>query len=321
MNEEIGNLKKPKVIAVVGPTASGKTELAALLAEHIGGEVISADSMQIYKYMNIATAKPTQEEMRGIPHYLIDFVEPDEKFSVARYVELAHALIREITARGKVPIIAGGTGLYVDSLLKNIEFSPQQSDDALRDELNALAKEKGGEYMLEMLRKIDPETASRLHPNDLGRIIRGIEIYRITGVTMSQQLERSHGEQIYDTMYVGIDLRDREKLYQRINARVDIMLEKGLVKELEELEQRGFSATAAQAIGYKELYGWQKGEMSFEQAVEELKRGTRRYAKRQLTWFRKNTAVNWFYREDYSDTKALCNAVREKAESFLKQQQ
>ncbi|MBQ2756587.1 MAG: tRNA (adenosine(37)-N6)-dimethylallyltransferase MiaA [Oscillospiraceae bacterium] len=321
MNECIGNLKKPKVIAVVGPTASGKTAIAVSLAERLNGEVISADSMQIYKYMNIATAKPTEEEMRGIPHHLIDFVEPDEKFSVARYVELAHALISDITARGKVPIIAGGTGLYVDSLLKNIEFSPQQSDDKLREELNALAKEKGGEYMLEMLREIDPETAARLHPNDLGRTIRGIEIYRITGVTMTQQLERSRGEQIYDTMYIGIDLHDREKLYERINKRVDMMLERGLVDELKELVQHGFSATAAQAIGYKELYGWLNGEMSFEQAVEELKRGTRRYAKRQLTWFRKNTDVNWFYREDYSDTTALCNAVGEKAEGFLKQLQ
>jgi len=321
MNESIANgsniEEKTKVIAVVGPTASGKTELAVSLAEELGGEVISADSMQIYKYMNIATAKPTKEEMRGIPHYLIDFVEPGETFSVARYVELAHRLIREITQRGKLPIIAGGTGLYVDSLLKNIEFSPQKSDERLREELNALAAEKGGEYILALLREIDPETAARLHPNDLSRIIRGIEIFRITGVTMSQQLERSHGEQIYDAFYIGIDLRDREKLYQRINTRVDIMLQQGLVDELKDLEKRGFSSTAAQAIGYKELYGWHKGEMSFEQAVEELKRGTRRYAKRQLTWFRKNEEINWFYREDYRDTQQLCRAAVTAAEKFL----
>lgn len=309
---------RTRVIAVVGPTASGKTELAVELAVRLNGEVVSADSMQIYKYMDIATAKPSQEEMRGIPHHLIDFVEPDEKFSVARYVELAHAAVSDIAGRGRVPIIAGGTGLYVDSLLQNISFSPQESDDGLRRELNAMAAEKGGAYMLELLRQIDPKSAERLHPNNIGRIIRAIELYRITGVTMSEQLERSHGEQIYEPLFIGLDFRDRERLYERINLRVDRMLGAGLLDELKALERRGFSDTACQAIGYKELAGWQRGEMSFDAAVEELKRSTRRYAKRQLTWFRRNPDTHWLYREDYPDAQQLKDAAYSLAQSFLR---
>ncbi len=313
----MGEIAKTKVIAVVGPTASGKTELAVTLAEQLGGEVVSADSMQIYKYMDIATAKPTAEEMRGIPHHLVDFVEPDDRFSVARYVELAHAAIADISGRGRVPVIAGGTGLYVDSLVQNISFSPQESDDELRRELNALAAEKGGEYMLAMLREIDPQTAARLHPNNVGRIIRAIELYRATGVTMSEQLERSRGRQIYEPLFIGLDFRDRSRLYERINLRVDRMLEDGLLDELKALERRGFSDTACQAIGYKELSGWQRGEMSFDEAVEELKRSTRRYAKRQLTWFRRNPATHWFYREDYENSQQLSRAVCALAGKFL----
>ena len=310
--------KRTRVIAVVGPTASGKTELAVELAVRLNGEVVSADSMQIYKYMDIATAKPSKEEMRGIPHHLIDFVEPDEKFSVARYVELAHAAVADIAGRGRVPIIAGGTGLYVDSLLQNISFSPQESDEGLRRELNAMAAEKGGAYMLELLREIDPQSAERLHPNNVGRIIRAIELYRITGVTMSEQLARSHGEQIYEPLFIGLDFRERERLYERINLRVDRMLEAGLLDELKALERRGFSDTACQAIGYKELAGWQRGEMSFDAAVEELKRSTRRYAKRQLTWFRRNPDTHWFCREDYPDPQQLKDAAYSLAEGFLR---
>ena len=309
--------RKIRVIAIVGPTASGKTELAVELAIRTGGEVVSADSMQIYKYMDIATAKPSAEEMRGIPHHLIDFVEPDEKFSVARYVELAHAAIADIASRGKTPVVAGGTGLYVDSLMRNLVFSPQENDDALRAELNALATEKGGEHMLAMLREIDPETAGRLHPNNIGRIIRAIELYRTTGVTMTEQLERSHGEQIYDPLFIGLDFRDRNRLYERINLRVDRMLEAGLLEELKALEKRGFSDTACQAIGYKELAGWERGETSFDEAVEELKRSTRRYAKRQLTWFRRTPETHWLYHEDYPDAQALRRAACGLAEGFL----
>ena len=311
------NGEKIKVVAVVGPTASGKTELAVQLAARLDGEVVSADSMQIYKYMDIATAKPTKEEMRGIPHHLIGFAEPDEKFSVAAYVGLAHGVIADVHARGRLPIVAGGTGLYVDSLLKNIEFSPQRGDAGLRSQLNALAQEKGGEYLLETLREFDPQTAARLHPNDVGRIIRAIELYRLTGVTMTEQLERSRRAGIYDTLFIGLDYRNRERLYERINLRVDRMLEQGLTDELKELERLGFSETSAQAIGYKELEGWRRGEMTLQQAAEELKRSTRRYDKRQLTWFRRNPETHWLFHEDFQTREELTEAACALAAEFV----
>ena len=225
-------MKKIPVIAVVGPTASGKTSLSIEIAKHFSGQVVSADSMQIYEKMNIATAKPTMEEMQGIPHHLIGFQPIDKKFSVAEYVNLANECIEKIHNEGNLPVVAGGTGLYVDSLLENIQFSKEESNEEIRKELNALFDEKGAEYMLEKLREIDPETADRLHLRDRSRIIRALEIYQLTGKTLTEQKILSREEESpYDVLYIGINYRDRNVLYDRINLRVDIMLENGLLEE------------------------------------------------------------------------------------------
>lgn len=288
--------KKIPLIAVVGPTASGKTALAVSLAKRFHGEVISADSMQIYKQMNIATAKPTVEEMDGIPHHLIDCLDLSQKFSVADYTALAHQKAAEIYARGHLPILAGGTGLYIDSVVNNISFSEIRTDEELRKELTRLAEEKGAEYLLEELNRFDPESAKRLHPNNLSRIIRAIEVYRLTGITMTEHQRRSRlTPSGYDAVMIGLDFQDRQKLYDRINLRVDRMFADGLLEEAREILSNKNLGTARQAIGYKELQYYFDGQESLEEAIQKIKQETRRYAKRQLTWFRRNPNIHWIY--------------------------
>ncbi len=311
-------MKKIPVIAVVGPTASGKTSLSINIAKEFSGQVVSADSMQIYEKMDIATAKPTQDEMQGIKHHLIGFQPIDKKFSVAEYVELANECIEKIHNEGDIPVIAGGTGLYIDSLLQNIQFSKEENNEEIRRELTDLFDEKGAEYMLEVLREIDPETAERLHLKDKSRIIRALEIYKLTGKTMTEQKVLSREEESpYDVLYIGINYRDRDVLYDRINRRVDIMLKNGLLEEAKDFYNTSSDTTACQAIGYKELAPYFKGEKELSECVEKLKQETRHYAKRQLTWFRKNEDINWIYPDDYKDETEMYNSVCEKINEFL----
>ena len=311
-------MKKIPVIAVVGPTASGKTSLSIEIAKHFGGQVVSADSMQIYEKMNIATAKPTLEEMQGIPHHLIGFQPISQKFSVAEYVNLANSCIEKIRKNGDIPVVAGGTGLYIDSLLQNIQFSKEESNEDIRKELTELFDEKGAEYMLGLLSEIDPETAERLHLKDKSRIIRALEIYKLTGKTLTEQKILSREEESpFDVLYIGINYRDRNVLYDRINLRVDIMLENGLLEEAKDFYDTSSDTTACQAIGYKELAPYFKGEKELSECVEKLKQETRHYAKRQLTWFRKNENINWIYPDDYSSSKEMYDSVFSMVNEFL----
>lgn len=300
-------MQKLPVIVVCGPTASGKTALAVSLAEIFGCEVISCDSMQIYKHMRIATAKPTEEEMRGIRHHLIDFLEPNQEFSVADYVRLASECISDISSRGKIPLICGGTGLYVSSLIDNIGFDYTCSSTEVRNELSKLADEKGGEYLLKLLNEFDPETAQRLHPNNIPRIIRAIEVYKVSGTTMSEAIKRSKRESPYEPCMIGITCSDRQKLYDRINLRVDKMLDMGLLAETESVLSDSDLKTSFQAIGYKELAPYFNGEKSLDECIEKLKRETRRYAKRQLTWFRRDDRIHWIYSDLYSEYSEIVN--------------
>lgn len=296
------NQTKIPVAAVVGPTASGKSRLAVEIALRKNGEIISADSMQIYKGMNIGTAKPTEEEMRGVPHHMLDFAELSRPFSVADYVELASECIQDIHARGKLPIIAGGTGLYVRSLLQNLTFTETDRDEALRARLRETSEREGIEPLMAELRRIDPESAERIHPNNVSRVIRAIEIYRTTGITMTEQMARSRQNPTpYHPCVIGLDYRDRQKLYDRINLRVDEMMANGLLNEAEEVLSRKDSATALQAIGYKELQPYFQGKYSLEEAVYHIKQETRRYAKRQLTWFRRDEDTHWIYVDECRD--------------------
>ncbi len=315
-------MKKIPVIAVVGPTASGKTALSINIAKQFSGQVVSADSMQIYEKMNIATAKPTQDEMQGIPHHLIGFQPIDKKFSVAEYVKIANSCIEKIHNEGDLPVLAGGTGLYVDSLLQNIQFSKEDQNTEVRKELTAMFDEKGAEFMLEALREIDPETAEKLHLNDKSRIIRALEVYKLTGRTLTEQKVLSRlNESPYRVLYIGINYRDRNILYDRINRRVDIMVENGLLEEAKDFYNTSRDTTACQAIGYKELAPYFNGEKTLDECLESLKIETRHYAKRQLTWFRKNENINWVYPDDYENTEEMLKYVYSLADKFLKEEQ
>lgn len=294
------------IICVVGPTASGKTALAVELANKLGGEIISADSMQIYKGMQIATAKPTIEEMQDIPHHLIDFAEPDSTFSVADYVSMAHQIIEDIFNRKKIPVLVGGTGLYVSSLIDNVKFDDTCSNTQIRDELYAIASEKGNKYLLDMLYTFDEETAKTLHENNLSRVIRAIEVYKITGIPLSMHKINSRLEESpYNPCFIGLTCKDRQKLYDKINLRVDIMVKNGLVEEARQFYKSFNPSTAKQAIGYKELIPHFNNEVPLNECIEKIKMETRRYAKRQLTWFRRDERVNWIYTDEYEDYKKI----------------
>ena len=285
---------KEKVIVICGPTASGKTALSIELAKKINGEIISADSMQIYKDMNIGTAKPTEEEKQGIEHYLLDFVSPEERYSVAQYKQDAKNAIREIIKKGKVPIIVGGTGLYVDSLIYEIEYGEIKVDEEYRQQLEKIVEEKGLDELYNRAMKIDPEAMKKISVNDKKRIMRVLEIYKATGKTKTQQeLESKKNPVEFDYKVFAINW-DREKLYQRINKRVDIMIEDGLVEEVKNILQKYDNfPTAMQGLGYKEVVDYINGIYSKEEMIEKIKMETRRYAKRQLTWFRKNKQTIW----------------------------
>ena len=304
-----------KIIAVAGPTASGKTALAVEIAKAVDGEIVSCDSMQIYKSLSIGTAKPDADEMQGIPHHMIDFVEPTQRYSVADFVDDARACIDDILTRGKVPVIAGGTGLYMDSVLNNICFADFDSDPDFREEMQRLAETEGNDAVHKLLQKADPEAAQKIHPNNVRRVIRALEVCKVTGKTFTQVNQESVRDAVYDALIIGID-RDREKLYERINLRVDIMLEKGLLEEVKGLWEKGVGAdtTAMQAIGYKELVEFLDGRCSYDEAVEKIKMESRRYAKRQLTWFRRNSDILWFN----ADEAGFYEKVFEKCFTFLK---
>ena len=302
-------MEKIKMICVVGATASGKTALSVALAKALDGEIISADSMQVYRDMPIATAAATAEEQQGVPHHLLAFLPPEERFSVADYVALAKQTALDIHARGKVPVVAGGTGLFMDSLVKNIRFSSVGVNDDVREQLQA----KSNEELYAMLQALDGEAAKDIHPNNRKRVIRALEL-SLGGVSKTAQNEQSQTEESpFDALYIGIGYRDRELLYNRINRRVDIMLADGLLAEAETCLQR-HGATAKQAIGHKELQPYFDGTLPLEEAVENIKRETRRYAKRQLTWFRRNEQVHWLYADEMTpealteEATALCRA-------------
>lgn len=310
--------KKIPVIAVIGPTASGKTGLAVRIAEEFSGEVVSADSMQIYSELTIGTAKPTEKEMRGITHHLIGHKSVDDEYSVADYVEEAKKVIEEIYSRGKLPVLCGGTGLYADSLLSNTEFSEIKSDPEIRRKLFEFAEKNGNEALFEKLSAVDPETAKKTHANNLSRVVRALEVFEITGKTMSEHQKDSHPHpEIYDVCYIGTNYSDREKLYERIETRIDEMLKEGVENEARFLFEHNGTCTAAQAIGYKEFYPYFRGEMSMEEAISVLKKETRHYAKRQLTWFRRNDKINWLYRDEFSDPEEFCQSAFNIIKDFL----
>ncbi len=288
---------KPKIIAVAGPTASGKTSLSVALSKRFGGEVVSCDSMQLYKGMDIGTAKATPDEQQGVAHHLIDTLDINEVFSVSDYVKLAEQCVKGIYARNHIPVFCGGTGLYLDSFIKGLDFGEYENVPGLREELAGIAASEGGVKKLhDELSLIDPQAAADIHPSNVKRVIRAIEIYRSSGITPTEQKRRSllKGAK-YDSLIIGLCFSDREELYRRIDLRVDIMLEQGLIEEAKLLYQKGLdnTPTAGAAIGYKELFPYICGNAPLDECVEILKRESRRYAKRQMTWFSRNPDIKW----------------------------
>ena len=301
----------PKIVVVTGPTATGKTRLAVALAKDFDGEIVSADSMQLYRRMDIGTAKVTPNEAQGVPHHMIDVAEPDESFSVARYVHDAGRCIDDILARGKLPILAGGTNLYIDSLISGRDFAENEGDNALRESLGAEYDALGGDKMLERLREVDPERAAKLHPADKRRIIRAIEVYTLSGKTITQHDAETRAlPPRYDAVRIVLDFEDRAELYRRIDSRVDEMVAQGLFDEVKALLDEGLSPdmTAMQAIGYKEPAVFFRGELTREEAIELIKRESRRYAKRQLTWLRRDDSalrIRWGVSPDFNEARRL----------------
>ncbi len=310
------NGKKTKVVAIVGPTASGKTALSVEIAKRYGGEIISCDSMQIYRQMDVGTAKVTAEEMRGVPHHLINIASPHEEFSCADYATAARNAIEDIASRGKLPVFCGGTGLYLDSVLKNTEFSAAGKDEEYRAYLE---RECSPETLHRMLAEVDPESAASIHQNNVKRVIRALEIYRVTGKTKTEWDALSRlAESPYDSVIIGLNYRSRETLYSRIDRRVDIMMEEGLLDEVRRLDAPEFRAsTASQAIGYKEIIGYLDGVCSLDSAVEDIKQYSRNYAKRQLTWFGKNKDIKWIYPDDAPNGTEPFDYVTDVAERIL----
>ncbi|WP_407949319.1 tRNA (adenosine(37)-N6)-dimethylallyltransferase MiaA [Peribacillus faecalis] len=306
---------KQKVVVIMGPTAVGKTKLSIDLAKAFNGEIISGDSMQIYKGMDIGTAKIKKEEMQGVPHHLIDIIEPTDSFNVAQFQELVTKCIDDITSRGKLPIIAGGTGLYIEAVLQQYSYAESVKDEEYRLELEQSARENGVQYVHNLLADIDEASAERIHPNNVRRVIRALEIYHCTGKKMSEQLEKQNDDYVYDAALIGLTM-ERERLYERINRRVDIMAEEGLLEEVQALYDQGIrDCQSIQAIGYKELYEYFDGKVTYEQAIENLKQNSRRYAKRQLTWFRNKMNLQWFEMNPGNEEKnflEICSYIEEK---------
>ena len=293
-------MKKPLII-LTGPTAVGKTKASIELAKALNGEIISADSMQVYKHMDIGSAKIRSEEMDGIKHYLIDELEPDEEFHVVRFQQMAKAAMEEIYAKGKVPIVVGGTGFYIQALLYDIDFTENEEDTSYRTELESIADEKGADHLYEMLRDVDPESADAIHANNVKRVIRALEFYKLTGQKISEHNEKERlKESPYDFCYFVLN-DDRKLLYDRIDLRIDKMLEEGLLEEVTTLKNKGYTKdmVSMQGLGYKEILDYLNGECSLDEAIYILKRDTRHFAKRQLTWFRRERDVIWVDKDNY----------------------
>ena len=302
-----------RIICIAGPTASGKTALAVELAKELNGEVVSCDSMQVYRRMDIGTAKPTKEEMQGIVHHMIDVAEPDEDFSVSRYCDMASPIVDDILARGKTAIIAGGTGLYMDSLIRGNAFAPFPAT-GVRERLEEQADAEGMQAMLRRLQSVDPDSAARLHLSDRKRILRALEVWLETGETITEHNRKTQAiPPRYTPLWLGLDFADRAELYHRIDTRVDAMLEMGLMEEIRELLASGIPAkcTAMQAIGYKEFVNALNGEETVEKAAEEVKKSSRHYAKRQLTWFRRNPRLHWLTRQTGQKNEEILTAARQ----------
>lgn len=288
-------MSKIPLIVVLGPTASGKTGFSIELSKSLGGEIVSADSMQIYKYMDIGTAKPTKEEQKEAVHHLIDIVEPQNPYSVKEYTDAAHKCIEEIIDRGKMPIMCGGTGLYIDSVVNDVSFNETESDETLREELREIANKEGNEKLIEILSEFDKKSAEKIHPNNLKRVIRAIEFYKLTGIPISEHQEKTkEKESRYQPVMIGI-WHERELLYDRINKRVDIMINDGLIDEVKALKEMGLTADmqSMQGIGYKEILAHLNNGITIDEAISNIKQNSRNYAKRQLTWFRRNGRINW----------------------------
>ena len=308
------------LICIAGPTASGKTALAVELAKELNGEVISCDSMQIYKYMDIGTAKPTTEEMEGIIHHMLSVAEPWEDFSVSRYCEMATPIVDDVLRRGKTAIIAGGTGLYMDALIRGNSFAPYPATGR-REELEKLAAEQGIEAVIAQLREVDPESAVRLHPSDQKRIIRAMEVYLETGISITEHNRRTQAiPPKYHPVWFALEDADRQTLYDRIDQRVEIMLQDGLIAEIQSLLAEGIpeKATSLQAIGYKEFVDALAGRSSMETAVQLVQQSSRQYAKRQLTWFRRNKNIHWLRREAAEGTEEILQKARQILAEFDK---
>ena len=298
-----------KIIVICGPTASGKTALSINVAKRLDAEIVSADSMQIYKEMNVGTAKPDMIERGGVVHHLFDVVSVADDYNVSRYVSDATACINDIFYRGKNVVLVGGTGMYIDTLINNVDLFDFENDIEYREYLAGIAEQDGPHVLLEKLRKVDPESASRLHENDIKRVIRALEVHKVTGCTLTSLHEKSKRSRIYDPIFVSLNYEERQTLYDRINKRVDIMINNGWLDEARYLEKLDLSSTAAAAIGYKDLFDYLHGEVSLDDAIENIKKKTRNYAKRQLTWFRKNKEIRWFTVENYSCFDDLCGDV------------
>ncbi|WP_370779270.1 tRNA (adenosine(37)-N6)-dimethylallyltransferase MiaA [Gemmiger formicilis] len=305
-------MSKPRVVAVGGPTASGKTALSVALARAFDGEIINADSMQIYKNLDVGTAKPSAEERQGIPHYLLDFLSPETPYSVADFTAAADPLIRDITARGRLPLVVGGTGLYITSLLSGMAFAPEKTDPAIRARLQARADTEGGAALYAELQRVDPDYAAQVHPNNLPRVIRALELFEATGRRMSdQRREARPAEAPYHALCLCLTCRDRAVLYSRIDRRVDEMVENGVLDEARQVyDHRDAYRTAAQAIGYKEFFPYFEGTANLTECTERLKQATRNYAKRQLTWFRRQNDAVWLYLDEEDVTEHACTLVR-----------
>ncbi|SHO45934.1 tRNA dimethylallyltransferase [Anaerocolumna xylanovorans DSM 12503] len=304
------DMKKPLII-LTGPTAVGKTALSVGLAKRIGGEIISADSMQVYRHMDIGTAKIKPEEMQGVKHYLIDELEPEEDFNVVRFQEYTHKYMEEIYAKGKIPILVGGTGFYIQAVLYGIDFKEAEDNNAFRDSLLALAKEKGAEYLHDRLRKVDPVAAESIHPNNVKRVIRALEYHTQTGEQISaHNEEQRQKESPYNFCYFVLN-SDRKLLYDRIDQRVDVMMAEGLTEEVKGLLERGLTANmvSMQGLGYKEIIGYLNGEYPLEQAVYDIKKETRHFAKRQITWFKREKEVIWISKDDYKKEEDILDAL------------
>ncbi|MBS4189326.1 tRNA (adenosine(37)-N6)-dimethylallyltransferase MiaA [Bacillus sp. FJAT-49705] len=307
----MGEKGKEKLVVLIGPTAVGKTKLSIELAKRLNGEIISGDSMQIYRGMDIGTAKIKKSEMEGIIHHLIDIKDPEEPFSVAEFQELVRKKIKEITLRGKLPMIVGGTGLYIQSVIYDYQFSDAPSDEAFRVLLEKRAEIEGYEALHNELMQVDPESAQKIHPNNIRRVIRALEVFHCTGRTISDYQSGQNPELMYNTALIGLTM-DREKLYNRINQRVEMMINEGLLHEVEGFFKQGLkNCQSIQAIGYKELYEYFNCHVTLEEAVSQLKQNSRRYAKRQLTWFRNKMEVDWFDMSNLSDSKEFEKKLHE----------